>query len=464
MISQILSQSIRQIGRQLSDGHISARALTEAYLARIDSHDSLLKSYITLTADSAIAQADETDKRAIRLSSLDGIPIAVKDNIDVAEVVTSNGFGPRSGVTADTDAEVVRRLRKAGAIILGKLNMDEGALGATTDNRHYGRTENPWRKGLTAGGSAGGAAAAVAARLCTAALGTDTLGSIRIPAAYCGVCGFKPTFGLISTQGVKPLYHQLDHVGPLCRSIGDMASVMEVIVDHDAGSLNSEAATVQNSAWQIEEIELSEVKAGIFTDYDGVDTEIRQTYESAVHKLRLSGAQIIMLNLSDFKPAATRSAGFLLVKAKTSEFLGDDLIKYPEVYSTRFRNFMERGPYINVDKVNEAKMQVRKASQSISTALEQVDVIVLPTTPQTAFPFVSKIPVNQADFTALANIAGCPALTIPYGLSSKGLPIGVQIIASQHADKILLRIGMAMESAANFNLPSLPENGFDASL
>ncbi len=463
MTKDLLSLSIRQISARLSVGQISARELTEAYLARIDTYGGLLNCYITLNTDGALAQADEADKRTVRRSALDGIAVAIKDNIDVAGLDTSNGFGPRSGITADKDAGVIRNLREAGAVILGKMNMDEAALGATTDNSHYGRTKNPWRKGLTPGGSSGGAAAAVAARLCTAAIGTDTLGSIRIPAAYCGVSGFKPTYDLVNTLGVEPLYQPLDHVGPLCRSVDDLAMLMDVITRKDSGDLEPAAITDETAAWQIKEPDMSAVKVGIFDAFADVDADVWHTYALAVQNLRFSGVEISKLKPSEFDLAATRFAGFYLLKECLSARLENDLTDFPDVYSARLCNFLKRGP-VDVDKLNKAGALIQKTRNFINKVFDQVDVIVLPTTPQTAFPFASKAPVNQADFTALANIAGCPSLTIPYGLSKSGLPVGVQIMGPLHEDQKVLSIGMAMESTAKFIFPQLPETRFDSSV
>ena len=199
------------------------------FLSRAHGVGKPLNAFVALSEQSALADAKRAGERARqrrRLGVLDGIPIALKDNIDVAGMPTTNGLGglPRM---ADTDAAVTQRLRRAGAIILGKLNMHEAALGGTTDNPHHGRTHNPYRMGFSPGGSSGGSGAAVAAGLCAAALGTDTAGSIRLPASYCGVVGFKPTYQRVSMQGIVPLHRRLDHVGPLTRTVADAGILLE---------------------------------------------------------------------------------------------------------------------------------------------------------------------------------------------------------------------------------------------
>jgi aspartyl-tRNA(Asn)/glutamyl-tRNA(Gln) amidotransferase subunit A len=216
----------------LDSRSIEAEALTRLCLARTEGLGRPLNCFITLCPDTALAEARAADARSAmgkRLGPLDGIPVGLKDNIDVAGVPTTNGFGGGPLRIPGEDAAVTRHLRDAGVVILGKLAMHEGALGATTDNPHHGRTHNPFRYSHSPGGSSGGSGAAVAAGLCCAALGTDTGGSVRIPASWCGVVGLKPSYGLISTRGVVPLSHRLDHVGPLTRTVADAALLMDTL-------------------------------------------------------------------------------------------------------------------------------------------------------------------------------------------------------------------------------------------
>ena len=227
---------ITELSRGLDTGSVDAETLTRTFLDRISGAGRGLNCFITLCEDTALDAARAAAMRAAsggRLGVLDGIPVALKDNIDVAGVPTSNGFGGPPYRIPDEDAEVVRRLRASGAVILGKLNMHEGAMGATNDNPHHGRAINPHHSGHSPGGSSGGSGAAVAGGLCCAALGSDTGGSVRIPASYCGIVGLKPSFGLISTRGVVPLSHRLDHVGPLARTVADTAVMLGVLAGFD---------------------------------------------------------------------------------------------------------------------------------------------------------------------------------------------------------------------------------------
>src|SRR4051794_6197510 len=226
-------RSIAELSAALTARELDATALVRHVLDRIDGAGSALNAFVTVLRDPALREAEAAATRAAagrRRSALDGIPIAIKDNIDLAGVPTGNGFGgAQPWRVPEADAEVVRRLREAGAIVVGKLGMHEGALGATNDNPHTGRVFNPHHVGFTPGGSSGGSGAAVGAGLCCAALGTDTGGSVRIPAAYCGVVGFKGSFGLASTRGVVPLSYRLDHIGPLTRTVGDAALMIRAM-------------------------------------------------------------------------------------------------------------------------------------------------------------------------------------------------------------------------------------------
>src|SRR5271170_6107307 len=237
--------SIARLTSLIDQGALDPVALTRTCLERAENVGRPLNAFILLCRDAALGEAEAAAQRARahrRRGPLDGMPIAIKDNIDVAGLPTSNGFGGAPWRMPTADAEVVRRLRAAGAVILGKLNMHEGALGATNDNPHWGRAINPHRAGFTPGGSSGGSGVAVAAGMCAAAPGTDTGGSVRLPAAYCGVVGLKPSYGMVSTRGVVPLSYTLDHVGPLTRTVEDAALMLRAMAGFDPACPDSRAA------------------------------------------------------------------------------------------------------------------------------------------------------------------------------------------------------------------------------
>ncbi len=454
--------SVRDAATALAAGDITSRALAQAYLDRIAAIDGDVNAYITVTAETALAQADESDARAARLGPLDGVPIALKDNIDVAGVTTTNGMGPRNHPVPATDAPVVARLRAAGAVLLGKLNMHEGALGATTDNAHHGRAQNPWARGVTPGGSSGGSGAAVAARLCAAALGTDTMGSVRLPAAYCGVAGLKPTFGLVSTRGVAPLSWRLDHVGPLCRTVADLGLMLDAMAGHDPDSMESVAAPDAGGYAAEAPHNLTDVRVGVIANFDTVEisADVLHGFQAALARLESMGAREQRLTLPDYDPSLARRAGLLVSEAEAAVFHEPDLADHPAAFSDTFRSMLAYGRDVKGDRLVKAERTVQHAGFALRRAFDEVDVIAAPTTPQTAFPFDQPVPANQADLTAPANFAGCPAVSLPCGVSESGLPLGLQLIGPPFSERYLLGLAMAFEAACGYHLPPLPAAGF----
>ncbi|MDP6708560.1 MAG: amidase [Alphaproteobacteria bacterium] len=434
--------TIEAASAAMAAGELDPVALCEAYLARIEARDRALNCYITLTADMARQAADDSATRAragARLGPLDGIPIALKDNIDVAGVATSNGCGPEAAVTPDEDAEVVRRLRAAGAVLLGKLNMHEGALGATTDNAHHGKTENPWRLGYTPGGSSGGSGAAVAARLSAAALGTDTMGSVRLPAAYCGVVGLKPSFGLVGQRGLHLLCQELDCIGPLTRGVGDAALMLAAMAGYDPDDPTSLAAA-DAVAIDVGNTGLAGLKIGVLENYAEVETEadVAAGFERALELIRAAGAEIVSLALADYAPTRARRAGLLVTEAEGWVIHEVGLVERPQAYSPEFRGMLEFGRDIGAARLVKAQATVRRLGFEVRRLLRDVDLIASPTTPQTAFPFTESAPANQADYSALANFAGAPAISLPMGLSANGLPTGLQLAGRPLGETVLL--------------------------
>ena len=445
--------TIVEAAAALRAGSLSAKALLDAYLARIERHDRTLNCFITVMAAAARKAASEADRHraggALR-SPLDGIPIGLKDNIDAAGAPTTNGMDWRR--TPDEDAHVVARLRQAGAVILGKLNMHEGAFGATTDNPHHGRTQNPWRHGYTPGGSSGGSAAAVAARLCAAALGTDTMGSVRMPAAYCGITGLIATKGLISTRGVVPLSFSLDRVGPLCRSVDDLGLMLEAMAGFDAAS--PESARPPDPPLDPLRGGLSGWKVGVLANFETIEKEpdIAVAFADALDLIEASGAGIQILDLAGFDPAAARRAGLLISEAEAAFAFKDEMSDDPGAFSAGFLKMLEYGRDAPAWRLVKAQRIVAECGNAFRRLFDAVDLVVTPTTPQTAFSFERAAPDNQAEFAAIANFSGCPALSLPCGLSSDGLPIGVHLIAPPFQETRLLAAAAHLERTLGLKL------------
>jgi aspartyl-tRNA(Asn)/glutamyl-tRNA(Gln) amidotransferase subunit A len=370
--------------------------------------------------------------------------LAVKSNIAVKGLPHTAGIGAYRNRIADEDAFCVARLRKAGMAIVGMANMEEAALGAVTDNPHFGKTHNPHRYGFTAGGSSGGSAAAVAAGMARAALGTDTMGSCRIPAAYCGVVGFKPSFGRISVQGVTPLSRRLDHVGVIANTVADVRVVTSAIAVFDAACADSYAfdaisAMRKQSTWRRLSV-LNQAARGMLTD------EVRSAYEHALATLKQAGFELTERALNLDAITAARRAGLIICEAELANSLADVLKSGGEGVSTFLRDMIAFGAAKSAPQLAAAHARIDDAQLILRAQLDSADAIFWPTAPQTAFEFSAVIPPNQADFTCLANFTGAPAISIPARVGENELPVGLQLISATGSDEDLLALAEEIES------------------
>ncbi|MHB8679871.1 MAG: amidase [Rudaea sp.] len=428
----------------LAAGKIDTARLTQTYLNAMAQCNARLNAFVAIDADGASRQARESDHRRAQgkaIGRLDGVPVAIKDNIDVAGLPTHAGL-PGARSPAACDATVVERLRGAGAVILGKTGMDEGP-GADGKNPHFGDVHNPWAKGFSPGGSSAGSAAAVAAGLCAVAIGTDTLGSVRIPASYCGVYGFKPTSGEVSVRGVAPAARRLDCVGLLARGVDDLGVLYHVLAGYDAADPRSRRRRVEPD---LPDWEPSKMRVGLLADLrawgttDAVASVFARALAALAHELpnrRTAG-------FVDFPISAARRAGLFLIEA---EMLGACPAEVLAAVSPRLAHLLDyaRGKsasdYVAADRVADAAvLEARRL-------FTQIDVLVTPTTPQTAFAHGDAAPVDQADFTAFANLSGCPALTLPMGLTADGLPSGLQLMGPPGSDLRLLELAQVCAAA-----------------
>ncbi|WP_226660784.1 amidase [Microbulbifer aggregans] len=434
----ILAKDATALAACLQCGELSSQALTARTLAAIARSQDSINAFVHLDREGAMNAAREADVRRRKgqpLSVLDGLTCAVKDNIDVAGMPTANGLGYRgTAPIAAQDAPVVARLRAAGVIVLGKLNMHEIALGATNDNPHWGRCENPLRPGYTPGGSSGGSGAAVAAGLCAFALGTDTMGSVRIPASYCGVAGLKPGRDHIRMEGVTRLCRQLDTVGPLARSARDLCTLWPLLSEDTSGELPLP-----------KKIDLGNVRWAVMRDCEevGVDGEISGAFRNLSDTL--PGVQKLSRAFSAIDFSAIRRAGLLLCEAEANVAFASELQEQPELFSDQLRGLLQWGAQRSAPDLVRAMDAVEEAGNWLSGQLQGADFLLTPTAPQTAFPFAEAAPVNQANLTSVANMAGYAAVSIPLAVSSDGLPFGVQIIGRAGAESALLNISVALQ-------------------
>jgi aspartyl-tRNA(Asn)/glutamyl-tRNA(Gln) amidotransferase subunit A len=341
----------------------------------------------------------------------------------------------RASRIAQLDAHAVGRLRAAGAVLIGKTNLDEGALGASTNNPHFGPTHNPHRHGYTAGGSSGGSAAAVAAGLAVAALGSDTLGSVRIPASYCGVCALKPTHGEISARGLVPAARRLDAVGVIAREVGDLAVLLHVLAGYDADDPRSRRRRVALSPpdW-----EPGELRTGVLPNLEaiGVQPVVVEVFDAALVKLRHELGTRRVLDFSDWHWQKMRRAGLLLMEAEMRRTFADDL----DESSPTFRAMLDFAARKSATDYVAADLLLDASVLKARRVFAQVDVVVLPTTPQGAFPLDQPAPDSQADLTAFASLAACPAVSIPMGTLPDGMPIGMQFVGAPGSDLRLLEL------------------------
>ncbi len=362
------------------------------------------------------------DKAAIAgEGKLAGLTIGVKANIMVKGLPWTGGCEVFRGRIAERDAEVVAKLRTAGAVILGTTNMEEAALGAKTDNPFFGATQNPHRSGYTPGGSSGGSGAAVAAGLCDAALGTDTMGSIRIPAAYCGIYGFKPAHNAISQDGLEMTEPSLDTIGPLARDLDVLERVSRVISDFGEGKSEDQVAIVSG---------LGSVECA---------PAVLQAFEAA--KSVLGATAEIEL---PYPPSRIRFAGFIAASRFLAAHLAD---AEPAEISPLLAKLLTYGPKRGAAELEEDQHVIAETKAALEAAVASHAATLLPTAPQTAFPHNEAAPANQADFTCLANIGGLPAIAIPAGWDDDGLPVSVQLIGRTGHEAGLFALARRLDTA-----------------
>jgi Asp-tRNA(Asn)/Glu-tRNA(Gln) amidotransferase A subunit family amidase len=378
---------------------------------------------------------------------------AIKSNIAVKGAKFTAGIGAYRNRVAQEDAFAITLLRAAGANIVGIANMEEAALGATTNNPHFGATHNPHSHGYTAGGSSGGSAAAVAAGFVRAALGTDTMGSCRLPAAYCGVVGFKPSFGRISTRGVEPLSRQLDHVGVFANSVSDVASVFRVLNVFDVQSADARSYAYRNQTMPETPHPEPSFKA-LFrvavldsAAQSALESDVRSAYQHALNTLKAQGVQLIEKPIDVVALARARRAGLLLCESELATTLGDALAGDAAGVSVHLRALIAFGASKSAADLAEAEARIAATEQVLRDQLDGIDCVIWPTAPQTAFPLASDAPANQADYTCLANFTGAPAISIPATQSnaSASLPVGLQLMMPRGEDWALLNAAQQIE-------------------
>ena len=473
--------SLEALGARFRDGSATPSAATEAYLARIAALDPKVRAYTAVTREAALAQAAEADARfraGAPRGPLDGVPVALKDVLCTRGIATTCGSRILETYVPPYDATVYARLRAAGSVLLGKLNMDEFAMGSSTENSAFFTTRNPWDLGRVPGGSSGGSAAAVAADMAAATLGTDTGGSIRQPAAFCGNVGLKPTYGRVSRYGLVAFASSLDQVGPFTKTVADAALVLRVIAGADP--MDSTAAPVAVPDYRAAlGGDVAGLRIGIPREYfiDGMDPEVERAVRAAVDVLRGLGAKTEEVSLPHTEYGL--AAYYLIGPAEASSNLARyDGVKYGlrvpgardlvEMESrTRAAGFGKEvkrrimlGTYAlsagYYDAYYGQALRVRTlVARDFRRAFETVDAIVAPTTPGVAFKIGEKedplqMYLNDV-FTIPVSLAGLPGVSIPGGFTLAGLPIGLQVIGKAYDEATVLRVAHAYERATDWH-------------
>jgi aspartyl-tRNA(Asn)/glutamyl-tRNA(Gln) amidotransferase subunit A len=422
----IMAAGIAGLQRLYADRAVTPVEATDAYLSRIRGLDGALGAFVHVDAEGAHAAAlasAERWRQGKALSPIDGAPIAVKANIAVKGFPWHAGIEAYRGRIAEEDAPCIQALRAAGAVIIGLTNMHEGAFGATTDNPAFGRTHNPWRHGTTAGGSSGGSGAAVAAGLCAGALGSDTLGSVRIPASLTGTYGHKPTQGLISAEGVVPMSWTLDHVGVHARSAEDCAHLLAGAVSADvdlAGEITRPADMEALAAAPLAVLDLSGLGA--------VAPAVAAATEAAVARGRAMGLEIEPLRLEGYDWLGVIRDGVLVSAAESLVEHEADLAAGGDGFSEIYRQTLAIGEHAAAPALAKAYRSLAEAAAAVREQLTPFAGLVLPTTPTQAEPFETAASAGVALLTPLANVLGLPATAFPTGFHG-GLPLSTQVIA-----------------------------------
>jgi len=429
---------------------ISPLELTRICLQRSEAIDPQVNAFITITAESALNEARLATEEIVRSQYrgvLHGIPLAIKDLFDVRGVPTTAGSPLLKDNVAQDDAFVVKQLREAGAIFLGKLNLHEWALGVTGVNPHFGPSRNPWNTAYITGGSSSGSGAALAAELCYGSLGSDTGGSIRIPSSLCGVVGLKPTYGRVSVRGVLPLSWSLDHVGPMARSIDDLDALFRIINAHDV----SDPYSRQNTEFGMRNAE-SRFHIGVPDDYffSDLHSETEAAYRAAIKTLGEIGRELRAVSLPGFEASERASAKILLAEAAAyhqehiehhADQIGTDVL-------TRFKWGLE---VTGVEYALARRTQV-EWRHKMTQLFESIDALVLPATPFPATRIDESDPValsrgNLTRFTRMFNLTGNPAIVLPCGRTQDGLPIGLQIVGPYGSEHRILWLARSYEEA-----------------
>ena len=478
---EITELTVHELQEKLAAKELTITEITKAYVDRINEKEKDVQAFITLQTDEAMKKAEEIEAKVNNgevNSAFAGIPIGIKDNLCTKGVKTTCASKMLENFVAPYDATVVEKLNNENMISLGKLNMDEFAMGSSTENSAFKKTKNPWNLNAVPGGSSGGSAAAVAANLVPWALGSDTGGSIREPASFCGVVGLKPTYGLVSRYGLVAFASSLDQIGPITKDVKDSAMLLNLLVGHDEKDTTSLDMPKVDYVAELKN-DVKGLKIGVPKEFfgEGINSEVKACLEKAIEKYKELGAEVeeFSLNIAEYSLAAY----YIIACAEASSNLGRfDGIRYgyrTENYSNLkdiYRNSRSEafGPEVKrriilgtyvlssgyYDAYYKKAQQVRTlVKNEFDKAFEKYDVVLTPTAPAVAYQFGEKtenpLEMYLSDIcTVSVNVAGLPGISIPCGLDSKGMPIGMQLIGQRFSEATILNAAYTFEQATKF--------------
>ncbi|WP_078553495.1 Asp-tRNA(Asn)/Glu-tRNA(Gln) amidotransferase GatCAB subunit A [Bacillus alkalicellulosilyticus] len=442
-----------ELGPLYKHNHISPVEVTKEIINRIEKVNPVINAYITTVPEVALAQAKKAEQEMISgnyKGPLHGIPIGIKDNFDTKGIRTTVGSKLLSENIPSETAFTVKKLMDAGGIMLGKLSMHEFGGGLTNTNPVYGHVRNPWNINHVPGGSSGGSGAALAAGMATLATGTDTFGSIRVPASMCGVYGLKPTYGLISTTGVAPLAWSLDHPGPMARSVSDLALMLQYMTGHDPEDPASLKVPSPQYSQTLNQ-GIQGLKVGIPTAFlEGLDPEVSKLFNQAVNTLKNLGAEVKEIKIPELSLASF--ASYVVTTGEASAYHYEWLQTKSEQYAPDVRIFFQAGAVTTSPQYVRAQQIRRELIKAIKNAFQEVDVLVGPSVPITTPRFSEnwdeqnlEITRKSMPFTAPPALSGIPSLAVPMGLCSCGVPVGMQFMGNHLSEQLLLQVASAWE-------------------
>ncbi len=445
--------TISTLSQRIRLKEISPVEVTTECLGRIEKLNPRLNAFITVMAESALAEARDAEAEIFRgdwRGPLHGIPIALKDLIDTAGVRTTSASALHENRIPEHDAEVVSRLRAAGAVIVGKNNLHEFAYGGSSLVSHFGDVHNPWNTERIAGGSSGGSAACVAARIACAAIGTDTAGSIREPASLCGCVGLKPTYGRVSSRGVIPLSVSLDHVGPLTSSVEDAAIVLQAIAGFDPADVTSAEVSVVDYVSGLKE-PVSKLRIGVARAhfFEDLDPEVASAMEHVLAGIESLGAHLKEVTLAVSTDRTVQAA-------ESYAYHAENVTAHAEAYQAETVRRIRTGEKISAVEYIRQRRELEEERRSIRAVFAEVDLLIMPTTPMPA-PTIAALRANPEALrpaelkllrnTRPVNVWGLPAISVPCGFTQSGLPIGLQIAGPHWREDLVLRLAYAYEQA-----------------